>query len=180
MKHTLFISKNKHTTNIVVFDEDAFIEDMGAALKRKDGLTDSMQQEILSRAFSSYEVKNKYLNDFIEVFPGLKNIKYLDENHSQSYTCHISDRTDVTFEPILIPLDKINPNKPTFEAVIVHHKNGKNYYVGKHIKGQYTYDIKEVKKKENCIGVICNGIYVRKGNKMPMKYNLEEEDGMSM
>lgn len=183
MKKYLFVSKNKHTTNIITFDEDFLVEAMNSVVNKRDGLAESTQQAIFSQAFTSHEIQNDNFESFIKSFTKKfsdSKVIHLDENRSSDYTFRLSDRTDVSIRPTLIPLDKINPEKPTEAAVIVHQPNGTQYYVGEHlIKGQYKHSKDEVRNKDNCIGIVCNGAFIRKGLKMPMN-NKFEEDGLSM
>lgn len=185
MKKYLFVSRNKHTTNIITFDEDFLVEAMNSVVNKRDGLSETTQQEILSQAFTSHEIQNDNFESFIESFKKKfsdSKVIQFDENRSSDYTFRLSDRTDVSIRPTLIPLDKINPEKPAEAAAIIYQPySNKQYYVGKHlIEGGYKHSKDEVRNKDNCIGIVCNGSFIRKGLKMPMNNKFEEEDGLSM
>lgn len=172
MKKIVFVCPNEHTVNVLVLDQDYLIQNMGSLLRGNSGMEKDAQFVVLARSLTNYEVQNEHFEDFKKLIvrenPQVINF---DSQINQEITIRLTERSAVSINPILIPLDKINPNKPAYESVIVEkHNTG---YIGKYVEKEYTPD-KSVENKENLIGVIVNGVYVINGGTISKQKNIDE------
>lgn len=170
-KTFVIISKNKFTTNIIIFNKAKFASYLHRALYTTDAMTKEDQDEYLARSMTSYEVNNEHLETFMHYLETLNidmEILVLDKNKPQTLSFDVSERTGVSLTPILIPLHDINASKPPHEAVIVHTSINDRIIPGKStISGKYLRGGKAIlaanPQTPNNIGIIFNGAQLVRG-----------------
>lgn len=160
----LFVSQNKHTTNIIYFDKDLYIEMCECLARLPHGFAKEYQNAALSECLTNYELKNSDLDNFLNC-PKFNNarILFVDGKKVRTYNMDVIERTAVSITPILIPLHLIKPSVPEKTAVVVIEKTtpeaDKRIVDGRDLTKEYV--IREIAPNEpNKMGIIMDGAYV--------------------
>lgn len=160
----LFVSQNKHTTNIICFDKDRYIEECECLARLSHGFAKEVQNIVLSECLTNYELKNSDLDNFLECrkFKNAR-ILFVDGKKVRTYNMDVTERTAVAITPILIPLHLIKPSVPEKTAVVVIEKPtpevDKRIVDGRDLTEEYV--IREIAPNEpNKMGIIMDGAYV--------------------